>query len=98
MYTEVENKSYLYLDKNNQPNLPLTTPFTKKRKNIDHLMHSNFRGLFELLHADIVGIRFLAESAVDPKYCLHIADLFTSKTYTYPMKKRSLLKTNRTVL
>ena len=24
LYTEVENKNYLYLDKNNQPNLPLT--------------------------------------------------------------------------
>ena len=63
MYTEVENKSYLYLDKNNQPNLPLTTPFIKKRKNIDHSMHLSFRGLFELLHADIVGIRFLAKSS-----------------------------------
>ena len=34
---------------------------------------------------------FLAKSAVDPKYCLLLVDLFSSKTYVYPMKNRSLL-------
>ena len=34
---------------------------------------------------------FLAKSAVDPRYCLLLADLFTSKIYVYPMKNRSLL-------
>ena len=46
---------------------------------------------FDLLHADIANIKFLAKSAVDPIYCLVFFYLFTSKTYTYPMKKRSLL-------
>ena len=46
---------------------------------------------FELLHADIADTRFLAKSAVDPKYCLLLVDLFTSKIYIYPMKNRSLL-------
>ena len=36
-------------------------------------------------------LRFLAKFAVDPKYCLVIVDLFTSKIYVYPMKNRSLL-------
>ena len=41
---------------------------------------------FEALHADIADLRFLAKSAVDPKYCLLIVDLFISKTYIYAMK------------
>ena len=43
------------------------------------------------MHADIANLTFLAKSAVDPKYCLLIVDLFTSKIYVYPMKNRSLL-------
>ena len=46
---------------------------------------------FELLHADIVDIRFFSKFAVNPKYCLLTVDLFTSKIYTYPMKSRNLL-------
>ena len=33
----------------------------------------------------------MAKSAVDPKYCLLVVDLFTSKVYVYPMKNRTLL-------
>ena len=44
-----------------------------------------------MLHADIADLRFLAKPAADPKYCLLLVDLFTSKIYVYPMKKRSLL-------
>ena len=43
------------------------------------------------MHADIADLRFLAKSAVDPKYCLLIVDLFTLKNYVYPMKNRSIL-------
>ena len=43
------------------------------------------------MQADIAGTRFLARSAVDPKYCLLMVDLFTSKIYVYRMKNRSLL-------
>ena len=43
------------------------------------------------MHADIADLRFLAKSAVDPRYCLVIVDLFTSKIYVYAMKKRHLL-------
>ena len=42
-------------------------------------------------HADITDTRFLAKSTIDPKYCLLLDDLFTSKVYVYPMKNRSLL-------
>ena len=42
------------------------------------------------MHADIHDIWFFPNSAVDPKYCLPTANLFTSKTYTYPMKSSYL--------
>ena len=34
---------------------------------------------------------FFFKSAVDPKYCLLVGDLFTSKTYVYPMKSKNVL-------
>ena len=43
------------------------------------------------MHADIADLRFLAKSAVDPKYCLLIINLFTSKIYVYPINIGSLL-------
>ena len=71
--------------------LPLVTPFVNKRSNIDHLTLYSISKPFELLHADIADLRFLAKSAVDPKYSLLVVDLFTSKIYVYPMRSRSLL-------
>ena len=44
-----------------------------------------------MVHGDIADTRFLAQSAVDSKYCLLFVDLFTSKIYVYPMENRSLL-------
>ena len=40
------------------------------------------------MHVDIANIKFLARSAVDPFYCLIFVDLFASKTFSYPMKKK----------
>ena len=65
--------------------------FLNKRSNIDHSTLYGIIKPFELLHADITDLRFLARSTVDPKYCLLTVDLFTSKIYVYPMKNRSLL-------
>ena len=62
-------------------NLPLVTSFVNKRSNIDHSTLYSIDKPFELLHADIADLRFLAKSAVNPKYCLLIVDLFTSKIY-----------------
>ena len=89
LYKESENIEEIYFDENNQRNLPLTTPFTQKKRDIDRSTLYSFKGPFELLHAVITDLRFLAKSAVDPKYCLLIVDLLTSKIYTYPMKKRT---------
>ena len=44
-----------------------------------------------MVHGDIADTRFLAKFAVDPKHCLLLVDLFTSKIYVYPMKNRGLL-------
>ena len=67
------------------------TPFVDKRTNIDCSTLYSFIKPFEALQADIADWRFLAKSTVDPKYCLLIVDLFTSKIYVFQMKNRSLL-------
>ena len=85
-YNELEDKKFY---QNNS--LLLVMPFINKRSNIDHSTLYSIGKLFKLLHADIADLRFLTKSAVDPKYCLLIVDLFTSKNYVYPMKNRSLL-------
>ena len=62
-----------------------------KKSNIDQLTLYSISKPFELWHANIADLRFLAKSAIDPKYCLLVVDLFTSKVYVYPMKNRALL-------
>ena len=46
-------------------------------------------GPMQLVHADVVDLNFFIKSVVAPKYCLLCVDLFTSKVYTYGMKKKS---------
>ena len=86
LYEQIEDKNFY-----KNENLPLVTPYIDKKSNIDHSMLYSISRPFEALHADIADLRFLAKSAVDPKYCLLIVNLFTSKIYVYPMKNRSLL-------
>ena len=86
LYDQLEDENFY---QNN--NLPLVTSFVNKRSNIDHSTLYSISKPFELLHADIADLRFLAKLVVDPKYCLLVVDLFTSKIYVYPMKNRSLL-------
>ena len=89
LYNQLEDKNFY---QNN--NLPLATPFVNKRSNIDRSTLYSISKPFELLHADIAHLRFLAKSDVEPKCCLLMADLFSSKIYVYPMKNRSLLAKN----
>ena len=56
LYNQLKDKIFY---QNN--NLPLVTPFVNKRSNIDHSILHSISKLFELLHADIVDIRFLAK-------------------------------------
>ena len=86
LYNQLEDKN---IYQNN--NLPLVTPFVNKKSDTDHSTLYSIRKRFELLHADIADLRQLAKLTVDPKYCLLVVDLFTSKIYVYPMKERSIL-------
>ena len=66
-------------------------PFYDFKSNVDHSTLYSIGKPFQLLHTDIADTRFLAKSVIDPKYCLLLVDLFTSKIYIYPMKRRNLL-------
>ena len=81
LYNQLEDKSFY--QKNN--NLTLVKSFVNKRSNIDHSTLYSISKPFNLLHADIADLIFLAKSTVDPKHCLLIVDLFTSKIYVYPV-------------
>ena len=71
--------------------IPLRTPFVEKKGNIDRSTLCSVGKPFKKIHADIGDLRFFAKSAVDPKYALLVVDLFTSKTYVYPMRTKKLL-------
>ena len=88
LYNQVENVNL----EEKEDIVPVFTPFVENQRNIDRSSLYSFNGPFQLLHADIADIRFFSKSAVDPHYCLFFVDLFTQKIYTYPMKKRNLLK------
>ena len=87
LFRQLEDKTKF----KNSDLLPITTLFYESKGNVDHSTLFSISKPFELLHGDIADTRFLARSAVDPKYCLLLVDLFTSKVYIYPMKNRSLL-------
>ena len=97
IYNKLENKDL------EPERMPLNTKFVEKKNKYIYIyiirttLYS-FSRPFEALQADIAYISFLAKLAVDPKFCLLFVDLFTSKTYTYPMKKRTLLAKNGTIL
>ena len=86
LYNQLEDKNFYQ-----NINLPLVPPFVNKRSNIDRSTLYSISKPFESINADITDLGFLAKSAVDPKYCLLVVDLFSSKIYVYPMKSRSLL-------
>ena len=65
--------------------------FLLKKDEVDHSTLYSINKPFDLVLGDIADTRFLAKSAVDPKYCLLVVDLFTSKIYVFTMKNRSLL-------
>ena len=76
LYEKLEDKNF-----HNNETVPLVTPFVEKESNIDQSTLYNISKPFELLHADIADLKFFAKSAVDPKYCLLVVDLFTSKVF-----------------
>ena len=68
---------------------PIKRTFIEKKDDVERstTLYS-FQDPFQLFHADEGNLEFLGKSATDPKYCLLLVDLFTSKVYVYPMKSR----------
>ena len=87
IYQKLEDKELAEVD----DKIPLKTPFVEKKSDIDRSTLYSIEKAFKRVHADIADLRFFAKSAADPKYALLAVDLFTSKTYVYPMKSRKLL-------
>ena len=71
--------------------IPIKVEYVQKSDDIDRSTLYSIQAPFDLLHADIGDLRFLGKSSADPKYCLHLVDLFTSKVYVYGMKNRTLI-------
>ena len=67
------------------------TDYVEKR-DIDHSTLYSFSRPFELVHADVGNLEFLGKNATFSQYVLVLVDLFSSKTYTYPMKSRKEIK------
>ena len=85
IYNGLENKKFL------PEKVPLNSPFVEKKKALfipRYIVLVDLLNNYRLIQPTLV---YLARSAVDPKFCLLFVDLFTSKIYTYPMKKRNLL-------
>ena len=87
LYNTIENVN---LDEKEE--IPTFVPFIENKKDIDNSTLYSFNGPFQLLHTDIADISFFSKSTAGPHYCLLFVDLFTQKIYTFPMKKRNLLK------
>ena len=71
--------------------IPIKVEFIEKSDDIDRSTLFSIQTSFDLLHADIGDLQFLGKSAADPKYCLLLVDLFTSKICVYGMKNRFLI-------
>ena len=54
-------------------------------------------GTMQLIHADVADLNFFSKSAIAAKYCPLFADLFSSKVYTYRMKKKATCRKTRNV-
>ena len=67
------------------------TDYIEKRE-IDHSTLYSFDAPFQLFHADVGNLEFLGKNATFPQYVLVLVDLFSSKTYTYPMKYRKQIR------
>ena len=63
-------------DKDKKVSIPIKAEYVEKADDIDRSTLYRFTVPFELLHADVANLEFLAKYAVYPKYCLVIVDFF----------------------
>ena len=90
LFNTIEDRNILY--ENDENRVPFYTPFIEQKKDIDRSSSLySVNGPLQFFHADIAFLKFLAKSAIDPKYALRCVDLFTSKIYVYTMRKKSNL-------
>ena len=78
LFNTIEDRNILY--ENDENRVPFYTPFIEQKKDIDRSSSlCSVNGPLQFFHADIAFLKFLAKSAIDPKYALLCVDLFTSK-------------------
>ena len=87
IYIRLEDQEIIFDDDNEKERIPFYSPFVEQKQDIDRssTLYS-INGPMQFFHADVADIRVFSKSAVDPKYAC--ADLFSSKVYVYPMKKK----------
>ena len=78
-------------NKNDVCSVPIKAEYVQKSDDINRSTLYSIHAPFDLLHADVGDLHFSGKSAADPKYCLLLVDLLTSKAYVYGMKNRSLI-------
>ena len=78
-------------NKNDVYSVPIKAGYVQKSDDIDRSTLYSIHAPFDLLYADIGHLRVLGKSAADPKYCLLLVDLFTSRDYVYGMNNRFLI-------
>ena len=80
MKTKIRSQEFLFT-------LPL---LNRKNSSIDRLLCVVSKHPLRLYMQTWQVFGFFSKSAVDPKYCLLAVDLFTSKTFVYPMKRGNI--------
>ena len=89
IYIRLEDQEIIYDDNEEKERIPFNNPFVEQKQDIDRssTLYS-LNGPMQFFHADVTDIRFFSKSAVDPKHALLCVDLFSSKVYVDPMKKK----------
>ena len=90
IFNTIEDRNIIYEDYEDR--IPFYTPFVEQKKDIDRSSSLyTVNAPLQFFHADVPDLKFFAKSAVDPKYALVSVDLFSSKVYICPMRKKSNL-------
>ena len=94
IFNLIDQKDVIYDDNDyeNKPRIPFYTRFLEQKKDINRSSSLyTVDSPLQFFHADVAYLKFFSKSVVDPKYALICVDLFSSKVYVYPMRKRSNL-------
>ena len=88
LFNVVEDKNIIYEDDDDddeKDRVPFYTPFIQQKKDIDRSSTLyTINGALQFFHADLAFLKFLAKSAVDPKYALLCVDYLLLKYTCIP--------------